>query len=545
MNASETKTVKGKTAKELNVKPVFLESGIEVNPVYTEADINESVIKNEMPGEYPFTRGIHPTMYRNKPFTIRQYAGFASPEETNERFQFLIKNGQSGLNVAFDLPTQCGLDSDDPRAFGEVGRVGMSIDTLADFEIAFKNIDLDKITVSLTINGTAIILIAMYVAMAEKAGYDISKLRGTAQNDILKEFIGRGTWIFPVDKSVKLVVDTIEYCAKHVPKYSPVSVCGYHIRESGANPIQEMAYAFCIAKAYTDGALERGITIDDFASRLSFNFDIYGNLFEQIAKFRGGRRLWAKITREEYHAQQDSSCWLRMIAGGGGGGLTKEQPENNIVRSAYYALISALSGTQTMALCSYDEAYTIPTEHSAEISLRTMQIMIHEMGICDTVDPLGGSYYVEALTDKFEEEIKKEMKTVEKWDGIVNAVASGKIQESVSKQAYQREMGMQTGKVPKVGVNIFTREEESKDVEFHPYDPKGADIQIAKLNKIKAERNGDKVKACLAVVKQDAIDNKNLMPSIIAAVKEYCTVGEIVTAMKDVYGEFKEPIFFK
>ncbi|HAW52106.1 MAG TPA: methylmalonyl-CoA mutase, partial [Flavobacteriales bacterium] len=380
--------------KNTEVKRVFLESGIEVDTVYTNANVEDLNIGHEMPGEYPFTRGIHPRMYRDKPFTIRQYAGFASPEETNERFHFLIKNGQSGLNVAFDLPTQCGLDSDDPRAYGEVGRVGMAVDTLKDFEVAFKGIDLDKITVSMTINGSAIVLIAMYIALAEKLGYNINTLRGTAQNDILKEFIGRGTWIFPVDKSVKLVVDTIEYCAKNVPKYSPVSVCGYHIRESGANPVQEMAYAFCIAKAYTDGALSRGIDIDDFASRLSFNFDIYGNLFEQISKFRGARRLWAKIIREEYKAKNDKSCWMRMIAGGGGGGLTKEQPENNIIRSAYYALISALSGTQTMALCSYDEAYTIPTEKAAEISLRTMQIMIHEMGICDTVDPLGGSYYV-------------------------------------------------------------------------------------------------------------------------------------------------------
>ena len=540
-------TIKNKsklTAEDLGVKKVYLESGIEVNPIYTAEDVENSNSKHEMPGQYPFTRGIHNTMYRKRPFTIRQYAGFASPEETNERFQFLIANGQSGLNVAFDLPTQCGLDSDDTRAEGEVGRVGMTVDTLDDFEIAFKNIDLDKITVSLTINGSAIIAIAMYVAMAEKAGYDISKLRGTAQNDILKEFIGRGTWIFPVDKSVKLVVDTIEYCAQHVPKYSPVSVCGYHIRESGANPIQEMAYAFCIAKAYTDGALSRGIDIDDFASRLSFNFDIYGNLFEQIAKFRGGRRLWAKIIREEYLAKNDDSCWLRMIAGGGGGGLTKEQPENNIVRSAYYALISALSGTQTMALCSYDEAYTIPTEHSAEISLRTMQIMIHEMGICDTVDPLGGSYYVESLTDTFETAIKEEMKTVDKWGGIVNAVATGKIQESVSKQAYTREMGMQTGKVDKVGVNIFTREEESKPVEFHPYNQEAADKQVEKLKRIKASRNNELVKQKLETIRKDAIDDKNLMPSIIEAVKEYATVGEIVQVMKDVYGEFKEPIFF-
>ncbi len=540
MNKIKTK----KTAEELGVKKVFLESGIEVNPIYTAEDIENSSIKHEIPGQYPFTRGIHPSMYRNKPFTIRQYAGFGSPEETNERFQFLIKNGQTGLNVAFDLPTQCGLDSDDPRAFGEVGRVGMSIDTLEDFEIAFKNIDLDKITVSLTINGTAIIAIAMYIAMAEKNGYNISNLRGTAQNDILKEFIGRGTWIFPVDKSVKLVVDTIEYCAQHVPKYSPVSVCGYHIRESGANPIQEMAYAFCIAKAYSDGALSRGISIDDFASRLSFNFDIYGNLFEQVAKFRGGRRLWAKIIREEYGAKKESSSWLRMIAGGGGGGLTKEQPLNNIIRSSYYALISALSGTQTMALCSYDEAYTIPTEHSAEISLRTMQIMIHEMGICDTVDPLGGSYYVEALTDRFEKEIKEEMKTVEKWNGIINAVATGKIQESVSKQAYEREMGIQNGTVPKVGVNIFVREEESKEVEFHPYNQKAADKQIEKLKRIKASRNNELVKQKLETIRKDAIDDKNVMPSIIEAVKEYATVGEIVQVMKDVYGEFKEPIFF-
>ena len=525
------------------LKPVFLESGIEVEPLYTQKDVSKE-IETEAPGKYPFTRGIHPLMYRKSPFTIRQYAGFATPEETNERFHFLLNNGQTGLNVAFDLPTQCGLDSDDPRAFGEIGRVGMTIDTLEDFEIAFKNIDLNKITVSLTINGSAIVLIAMYIALAEKLGYDIKNLRGTAQNDILKEFIGRGTWIFPVAQSVKLVIDTIEYCALNIPKYSPVSVCGYHIRESGANPIQEMAYAFCIAKAYTDGALQRGIDIDDFASRLSFNFDIYGNMFEQIAKFRGGRRLWAKIIREEYHAKNDNSCCLRMIAGGGGGGLTKEQPENNIIRSAYYALISALSGTQTMALCSYDEAYTIPTEKAAELSLRTMQILIHEMGICDTVDPLGGSYYIESLTARFEKEIKEEMKKVDEWGGIINAVATGKIQESVSKQAYIRELGIQRGDVAKVGLNIYTKDEEVKPVDFHQYNEKAANKQIAKLHNIKKTRNNNKVKDLLTTVRSDAQNNKNLMPSIIAAVKEYTTVGEIIQVLKEVYGEYKEPIFF-
>ena len=528
------------------VPKVFLESGIEVNPLYTQEDIERtcSVADIGKPGEYPFTRGIHPLMYRQRLFTMRQYAGFGAPAETHERFLYLIENGQTGLNVAFDLPTQTGLDSDDPRASGEVGRVGMSVDTLADFEEVFKDIDLDKITVSLTINGSAIVLVAMYLAMAQKFGFDIKNLRGTAQNDILKEFIGRGTWIFPVEPSVKMVVDIIEYCAKEVPKYSPVSVCGYHIRESGANPVQEMAYAFCIARAYIDKTLKRGLTIDDFASRLSFNFDIHGNFFEQIAKFRGGRRLWAKIVRERYGAKDDSSCWLRMIAGGGGGGLTKEQPENNIIRSAYYALISALSGTQTMALCSYDEAYTIPTEKAAEISLRTMQILIHEMGICDTVDPLGGSYYVETLSNQLEEAVVKEMEATDAKGGIVNAISTGKIQEAISRQAYQRELAIQKGEIPKVGVNCYRKEEEAKTVEFHPYNKENAVKQIENLKKVKAERNTLEVEKCLDKIKKDAQENLNLMPSVIEAVKAYATVGEITKTLKDAYGEYEEPIYF-
>ncbi|MDP8205726.1 MAG: methylmalonyl-CoA mutase family protein [Candidatus Electryonea clarkiae] len=529
-----------------DIPKVILESGIEVDPLYTSDDIERtgSLENIGAPGQYPFTRGIHDLMYRKRPFTMRQYAGFGTPSETHERFLYLIENGQTGLNVAFDLPTQTGLDSDNPMATSEVGRVGMSVDTLADFEEVFKDIDLDKITVSLTINGSAIILVAMYLAMAQKYGFDIKNLRGTAQNDILKEFIGRGTWIFPVAPSVKMVVDIIEYCAKEVPKYSAVSVCGYHIRESGANPVQEMTYAFCIAKAYTDETLKRGIDIDDFASRLSFNFDIYGNFFEQIAKFRGGRRLWAKIVREQYGAKSDKSSWLRMIAGGGGGGLTKEQPENNIIRSAYYALISALSGTQTMALCSYDEAFTIPTEKAAEISLRTMQIMIHEMGICDTVDPLGGSYYIETLSNQLEDAIIKQMEEVDEDGGIVEAIASGKIQEKISRQAYKRESAIQQGDVPKVGVNIFRKEEETRTVEFHPYNKENARKQLENLDKVKTKRDSTEVEKCLAQIKTDAENNLNLMPSIIDAVKVYATVGEITQTLKDVYGEYQEPIYF-
>src|SRR3974390_951938 len=368
-----------------SIRRVVNESGIEIKPLYTTEDVALTApLDLSRPGEPPFTRGIHPLMYRHRPVTMGQYPGFANASDTNKRFKYLIANGQTGLNVAFDLATQCGYDSDAPEAMGEAGRVGMAVDTLRDFEIAFEGIDLDRITVSLTINGAAAILIAMYLALAEKRGYDLKRLRGTAQNDILKEFIGRGTWIYPVEPSIRLVGDTIEYCARHAPKYSPVSVCGYHIRESGADPAQEMAYAFCIASAYADEVIRRGMPVDEFAGRLSFNFNIFGNIFEQVAKFRAGRSLWAKIMREKYQAREPGSMWLRMIAGGGGSGLTLEQPEVNIVRAAYYALIAALSGAQTMALCCYDEAYTIPSEYAQRISLRTMQLLIEEMGLADT-----------------------------------------------------------------------------------------------------------------------------------------------------------------
>lgn len=524
---------------------VVLESGIRVKPFYGPEDIegidHEKAIG--LPGEYPFTRGIHPLMYRGRPFTMRQYAGFGTPEESNERFKFLIANGQNALNVAFDLPTQMGLDSSDPLAEGEVGRVGMAVDTLADMELAFEGIPIDEISVSLTVNALAAPIMAMYFVVAEKHGVALSALRGTTQNDILKEYIGRGAWVFPVEAGLRLIGDTIEFCAQEASKYYPVSVCGYHIRESGANPVQEIAYAFSIARAYIHLGLERGLEVDEFAERISFNFDIFGNLFEQVAKFRAARKLWAKITREEFGAQNPRTMKMKMIAGGGGGGLTIEQPENNIVRSSYYALISALSGTQTMALCSFDEAYTIPTEKAALISLRTMQILVEEMGLADTVDPLAGSYYIEWLTDEIEKRIKAEMDRVdEEWGGIAQAVSEGLVQREVAHQAWTYERGIQSGDIPKVGVNRYRMEEEDRNVEIHLYRPEQAEESVRRTRKILAGRDQTAVTRSLNRIRETAKNGGNIMPATIEAVRAYATLGEITSALKEVFGEFQEPV---
>ena len=527
-------------------KPLSWESGLEILPVYGPDDLERSGGSDGIgtPGDYPFTRGIHAHMYRARPFTVRQYSGFGTAEETHERFLFLIEHGNTGLNVAFDLPTQCGLDSDDPMSEGEIGRVGMAVDSLADMEEAFADIPLNEITVSLTINGSAIPIMAMYFAMARKRGYDLASLRGTAQNDILKEFVGRGTWIFPVDASVKLVGDTVEFCANNVPKYNAVSVCGYHIRESGATPAQEMAYGLSIACAYIDHVLERGLDIDRFARGLTFNFDVYGNLWEQVCKFRAGRRLWAKLLKERFGAKDPKTMQMRMIAGGGGGGLTQEQPENNIMRGAYYALASALSGTQTMALCSYDEAYTIPSEHAAKLSLRTMQLLIHEVGLCDTTDPLAGSYFIESMTNEMEKEIVRMMEEIDEQGGIVQGIAEGRVQAAVNRQAFAREKEKKSGEVKKVGVNIHREEEEEREIEFHPYRVGEANKQIARLAAVKAKRNDAAVEHALARVRQAADEGRNVMPETIDAVEAYATVGEVCGVLKDVFGEYEEPVRF-
>ncbi len=528
------------------IKPLFWESGLEIEPVYGPEDVEASGGWDGIgePGAHPFTRGIHDLMYRKRPWTMRQYSGFGTASETHERFLYLIKHGQTGLNVAFDLPTQCGLDSDDPMAEGEVGRVGMAVDSLADVEEAFRDIDLNEITVSLTINGSAVAIMAMYFAMAKKRGFALPTLRGTAQNDILKEFIGRGTWIFPVEASIRLVGDTMEFCARNAPKYSPVSVCGYHIRESGATPAQEMAYGLSIARAYLDHALERGLEADGVARGITFNFDIFGNLWEQVAKFRAGRRLWATILKETYGVKDPKAMRLRMIAGGGGGGLTIQQPENNIMRGAYYGLASALSGTQTMALCSYDEAYTIPSEHAAKLSLRTMQLMMHEIGLCDTVDPLAGSWFVETTTNRMEALIREIMERLDKEGGIVRGVAEGRVQAEVNRQAFEREKRIQSGEMKKVGVNCFCEEEEEPEIEFHPYREAEAKKQVQRLEKIRKERDDASVKKTLEAVRKAASEGQNVMPAVIDAVGAYATVGEVCGALKEVFGTYEEPIRF-
>jgi methylmalonyl-CoA mutase N-terminal domain/subunit len=410
-------------------------------------------------------------------------------------------------------------------------------------EVAFEGIPIDRISVSLTINAVAAPLMAMYFVVAEKHGLPLAEVRGTAQNDILKEYIGRGAWVFPVMPAVRLIGDTIEFCSRHAPKYYPVSVCGYHIRESGANPVQEIAYAFCIAREYIRLGIQRGLAVDDFAERISFNFDIHGNLFEQVAKFRAARRLWARIVRQQFGAQEPGALKLKMIAGGGGGGLTIEQPENNIVRGAYYALISALSGAQTMALCSYDEAYTIPTEKAALISLRTMQILIEEMGLRDTVDPLGGSYYVEWLTSQMEACITQEMERVDRqWGGILQAIERGLVQQEVAHQAWRYEQGIQQGTIPKVGVNRYRMEEEQRQVELHPYRPEQAEASIRRTAQVKAGRDAGRVESSLERLRQDAAQGRNVMPATMEAVRAYATLGEMTAVLKQVFGVFREPV---
>lgn len=529
------------------IKEVILQSGIKIKPSYTPQDLERVGFDYEKdlgePGVFPFTRSLHPLGYRSRNWVTRQYTGFGTPEETNERFKLMISHGQTGLNVAFDLPTQMGYDSDDPISEGEVGRVGMAVDSLRDFEIAFKDIQLDRIGSGLTINAVASVMLAMYQSMAEGFGYKKEQISATPQNDILKEIIGRGAWIYPVKPAVRLIGDTIEYAMKELPRCNPVSVCGYHIRESGCTPAQEIAYAFMIAFAYIDNVMARGYKAEEFVGRFSFNLNIYGNLWETVSKFRAARKLWAKLLKERYNVKDKKALFLRGLFGGGGSGMTKQQPENNIVRGAYYALAAALSGAQTTALCSFDEAYTIPTERAALLSLRTFQILMDEIGLRDTVDPLAGSYFLETLTKEMEGKILEEMDRIEKIGGMVEAVSSGYIQRDVSKQAYEYERKIQDGSVTKVGLNRYT-EGVDMEVELHEYDDEWSLLQIERLKKLRKERNNKDVAESLKSLEKAARSEENIMPFLVECCKRYTTVGEMANVFRDVFGEYREPGIF-
>ena len=536
-------------AKEKKITDVVLHSGIPVKPVYGPGDLAGFDPARELgaPGEYPFTRGIHPEMYRARVWTMRQYVGFGTPGETNGRFKYLMAHGQDALNVAFDLPTQLGLDSDDPRAAGEVGRVGMAIDSLADMEEAFDGIAADRVSVSFTINSVAAIIQAMYMVVAEKQGIGWDRIVTTPQNDILKEFVARGTWVYPVEPSLRLVADLAEFCARRAPRVNPISVCGYHIREAGCTPAQEMAYGLAIVAAYTELLLRRGLDVDDFAPRLSFNFTCWGKIFEEVAKFRAGRRLYARMMKERFGARNPKSMMFRSLIGGGGSAFTVQEPENNIVRGAYLALTAALSVAQTMALPTYDEAYTIPSSKAQLIALRTMQICAEESGVADTVDPLGGSYYVEALTTEMEQRILEEMAHVEALGGIVEAVKSGAIQAEVARQAYLFEQKLLSGEIPKVGVNRHVApdaESQGRDLELYRVDPRAAEAQLAKLERLRRERDPRAVSRALSRLRDEARGPGNLMEPILDAVRAYATLGEMAGALKDVFGEHKEPVRF-
>jgi methylmalonyl-CoA mutase N-terminal domain/subunit len=531
------------------MRDVTLHAGIPVKPVYGPEDVARIDAARDIgePGEYPYTRGIHRHMYRDRLWTMRQYIGFGTPGETNARFKYLMAHGQDALNVAFDLPTQLGLDSDDPRAGGEVGMVGMAVDSLADMEEAFAGIPLDRVSVSLTINSMAAPITAMYYAVAGQQGVPADRVVTTPQNDILKEFIARGTWVYPVDASLRLVADLIEFSARRYPRSNPVSVCGYHIREAGCTTAQEMAYGLAIAAAYVELMLARGMDVDAFAPRISFNFTCWGKIFEEVAKFRAGRRLHARTMRERFGARSPKSWTFRTLIGGGGSAFTVQEPENNIVRGAYIALAAALSGAQTMALPTYDEAYTIPSAKAQLIALRTMQICAEESGAADTADPLGGSYYIEALTTEMEAKILEELAAVERMGGIVEAVKTGAIQAEVARQAYLFEQKVASGEIPKVAVNCHVGDRAAAadpEVELYRFDPRVAEAQVAKLARVRSQRDGASVAGTLRRLRDEARGSGNLMEPIMEAVTAYATLGEIAQAMKDVFGEHKEPVKF-
>ncbi len=515
-------------------------SNIEIKRLYTPADVKFSYLKDlGFPGEFPFTRGVQPTMYRGRLWTMRQYAGFGTAEDTNKRYHYLLKAGQTGLSVAFDLPTQIGYDSDDPMAEGEVGKCGVAIDTIKDMEILFDGIPLDKVTTSMTINSTCAIILAMYIAVAEKQGVSSKELKGTVQNDILKEYIARGTYIFPPEPSMRLVRDIILYCKDNLPQWNSISISGYHIREAGSTAVQEVAFTLANGIHYVKSITEAGVDVDEFAGRLSFFFNSHNNFIEEVAKFRAARRLWAKIMKERFGAKKPSSMMLRFHTQTAGCTLTAQQPENNVIRVTLQALAAVLGGTQSLHTNSRDEALALPTEESAQIALRTQQIIGYESGVCDFIDPLGGSYAVENLTDEIEEKATEYINKIDQMGGVLKAIEKGYIQNEIAQASYEYQKAVESKDYIVVGVNEFiTKEEGQKNI--LRVDTEKEEFQKNKLRKVKAERDNDKVKKCLETLKNIARTDENLMPAIIDAVKACASIGEISNALREVFGEFKE-----
>lgn len=514
-----------------------------VRPLYVSCDRDDESYVDSVgfPGEYPFTRGIQPSMYRGRLWTMRQYAGFGTAKESNERYRYLLSQGQSGLSVAFDLPTQIGYDSDDVFADGEVGKVGVAIDTLADMELLFRDIPLDKVSTSMTINAPASVLLALYIAVAEKQGVGKDRISGTIQNDILKEYIARGTYIFPPKPSMRLITNIFEYCAKEVPRWNTISISGYHIREAGSTAAQEVGFTLADGIAYVEAALKAGLDIDEFAGQLSFFFNAHNDLFEEVAKYRAARRLWAKIMKERFKAENPKSMMLRFHTQTAGSTLTAQQVDNNIVRVAIQTLAAVLGGTQSLHTNSRDEALSLPTEQAVRTALRTQQIVAYESGVTNTVDPLAGSYFVEAMTDEIEEEAAKYIQQIDEMGGMVGAIEEGYVQTEIQRAAYKFCREVESGERIVVGVNKFQVKERQ------PEDPVKIDRevqeeQIGFLRKVRSERSNAEVTDRLAALKSAASSNENMMPFILDAVRVYSSVGEICNTLRQVFGEYKEHI---
>ncbi len=515
--------------------------------LFTPKDIRDLDYKQDLgnPGEYPFTRGVYPTMYTGRLWTMRQYAGYATPEESNRRYRFLLRQGQTGLSVAFDLPTQMGYDSDHPMAEGEVGKTGVAIDTLEDMEMLFHKIPLDKVSTSMTINATAGILLAMYIAIAEKQRISPSLLTGTVQNDVLKEYIARGTYIYPPAASLKITVDIMEYCSTHLPKWNTVSVSGYHIREAGATAAQELAFTIANGIAYVQAAIRRGkLEVDSFAPRISFFFNAHNNFFEEIAKFRAARRIWARIMREKFKARNSKSWMLRFHTQTAGSTLTAQEPDNNAIRVALQALAAVLGGTQSLHTNSSDEALALPSEESVKLALRTQQIIAFESNVPEVIDPLGGSYCVESLTNELEKKVNEYLDTIEEMGGALAAIERGYFQKEIHKSAYEYQKAVERGERTIVGVNRFLTEEPIEKYSLLTVSPQVVRKQIKKTQRIRQKRDNKKIKKLLHTLKKAAIDNENVMEPILLCVKAYATIGEISDALREVYGEYKEKSLF-